>query len=104
MIIGRGTFSAAQNCTTDIEMHTKAIFAGEPSGSSPNFIGESIPFALPYSKMTGTVSDLYWVRSWPMDYRPWIAPQLYAPPTFALFKENRDPALEAILAYPKTTP
>lgn len=97
VVIGRNTFSAAQNCTTDIEMHTKATFVGEPTGSSPNFIGESIKIELPYSKMVGSVSDLYWGRSWPMDYRTWIAPQLYAPPTFAAYKDNRDVALEAVL-------
>lgn len=101
VITGRNTFSAAQNCTTDIEMHTNAIFVGEPTGSSPCFIGESIRFSLPYSKMEGTISDLLWQRSWPMDYRTWIAPQLYAPPTFALYRANRDPALEAILSYGK---
>jgi tetratricopeptide (TPR) repeat protein len=97
-VIGRQTFSAAQNCTTDLEMHTNVTFVGEPSGSSPNFIGESVNIRLPFSGMTGSISDLYWVRSWPMDYRIWIAPQLYAPPSFALYKDNRDPALEAILA------
>jgi hypothetical protein len=34
-----------------------------------------------------------------MDYRTWVAPLLYAPPSFELYKANRDPALEAILAY-----
>lgn len=98
-IIGRQTFSAAQNCSDFIERHTNAIFAGEPSGSSPNFIGESVQIMLPYSKMPGTISDLYWQSSWPMDYRTWIAPTLYAPPTFAAYKALRDPAMEAVLAY-----
>jgi hypothetical protein len=99
VITGRHTFSAAQNFTTDLMMHTNAIFVGEPTGSSPNFIGETIRFTLPYSKMVGSISDLLWQRAWPMDYRTWIAPELYAPPSFALYKANRDPALEAILAY-----
>lgn len=99
VVIGRNTFSAAQNTTTEIEMNTNALFVGEPSGSSPNFVGETIRVTLPYSKMEGSISDLYWQRSWPMDYRTWIAPQLYAPPSFALYKENRDPAWEAILEY-----
>jgi hypothetical protein len=99
VVIGRNPFSAAMNCTTDIEMHTNAIFVGEPTGSSPNFIGETNRLTLPYSKMSGSISNLYWGRSWPMDYRTWIAPQLYAPPSFALYKDNRDPALEAILDY-----
>jgi tetratricopeptide (TPR) repeat protein len=98
VIIGRGTFSAAQNTATAIERETHAIFAGEPSGSCPNFIGESIPFQLPYSKMLVNVADLYWQTSWPIDYRTWIAPDIYAPPTFAAYARNIDPALEAILA------
>jgi len=98
VIVGRQTFSAAQNCSTDLEMHTKATFVGEPTGSSPNFIGETVPLTLPYSGMRGSISDLYWGRSWPMDYRIWIAPRLYAPPTFAALRANRDPALDAILA------
>ena len=99
VIVGRQTFSAAQNAATFIERATKAIFVGEPTGSSPNFVGETVRFTLPYSKMTGSISDLYWQSSWPMDYRTWIAPQLYAPPTFAAYKAGRDPALEAILHY-----
>jgi hypothetical protein len=98
VIIGRATFSAAQNTATAIERETDAIFVGEPSGSCPNFIGETIPFELPYSKTTVNVADLYWQTSWPNDHRPWIAPELYAPPTFEAYRQNRDPAMEAILA------
>lgn len=98
VIIGRGTFSAAQNTATAIERETNAIFVGEPSGSRPNFIGETIPFKLPYSKASVNVADLYWQTSWPMDHRPWIAPDLYAPPVFEAYSQNRDPAMEAILA------
>lgn len=97
VITGRNTFSAAQNFTTDLGRLFEPIYVGEPSGSSPNFIGESIPFTLPYSGMRGTISDLYWQRSWPMDDRIWIAPELPAPPTFAAYREGRDPAMEAIL-------
>jgi tetratricopeptide (TPR) repeat protein len=97
VIIGRGTFSAAQNTATMIELHTNAIFVGEPSGSRPNFIGEVLAFTLPYSKTTVNVSDLYWQTSWPTDHRPWIAPELYVPPAFEAFSRNADPAMEAIL-------
>jgi hypothetical protein len=99
VIIGRKTFSAAMCCATQIERHAAAIFVGEPTGSRPNFVGESIPVSLPYSKMQGTISDLYWQNSVAMDYRPWIAPTLYAPPSFELYRAKRDPAMEAIAAY-----
>ncbi len=99
VIVGRNTFSAAMCGATQIERYSNAIFVGEPTGSSPNFIGESIGVNLPYSKMSGSVSDLYWQNSVAMDYRTWIAPQIYAPPSFALYRLNRDPAMEAIMAY-----
>jgi tetratricopeptide (TPR) repeat protein len=98
VIVGRKTFSAAQNGATMIDRHTEAIFAGEPTGSSPTFVGESVEFQLPYNKLLANVSDLLWQTGWPMDYRRWIAPTIYTPPTFADFRANRDPALEAILA------
>jgi tetratricopeptide (TPR) repeat protein len=98
VIIGRGTFSAAQNTATAIERETNAIFAGEPSGSRPNFTGETATFQLPYSKAIANVSDLYWQTSWPVDDRPWIAPEIYVPPEFEAYRQNRDPVMEAILA------
>jgi tetratricopeptide (TPR) repeat protein len=99
VIVGRNTFSAAMNGATEIEQQTNAIFAGEPTGSAPNFVGETIGFELPYSKLSGSISDLYWQKSVAMDYRTWIAPQIYAPPSFELFKANRDPAMDAIQNY-----
>jgi len=100
VIIGRNTFSAAMCAATQIERETRAIFVGEPTGSCPNFVGESaVLLKLPYSKLEGSVSDLYWENSVAMDYRTWIAPQIYAPPSFPLYRVNGDPALEAILAY-----
>jgi len=98
VIIGRLTFSAAQNTVTAIERETSAIFVGEPTGSRPNFIGESIYFELPYSKVRANAADLFWQTSWPWDHRTWIAPDVYAPPTFEAFSRNEDPAMDAILA------
>jgi hypothetical protein len=100
VLAGRNTFSAAMCCAAQIERETRAVFVGEPTGASPNFVGESaLIVSLPYSKLRASLSDLYWQNSVAMDYRTWIAPQIYAPPTFAAFRANRDPALEAILAH-----
>jgi tetratricopeptide (TPR) repeat protein len=97
VITGRGTFSAAQNTATFLDRHTNAVFVGEPTGSSPNFVGETAPFRLPHSGLQANVSDLYWQSSWPFDHRTAIAPDIYTPPTFAAFSANRDPAMGAIL-------
>jgi len=99
VIIGRRTYSAAQNTSTYLERFTNPIFVGEPTGSSPNFVGEEEPLILPYSKTIINVSDLYWQSSWPFDKRTWIAPLLYTPPRFEYFKSNRDPAMEAIMEH-----
>ncbi|MEQ1820948.1 MAG: hypothetical protein ABL949_00385 [Fimbriimonadaceae bacterium] len=99
VITGRHTFSAAQNFVTDIERSCEATFVGEPSGSSPNFTGESVLGVLPYSKMTYSISDLHWQRSWPMDARTWIAPDLPAPPSFSDLRLGLDSAFEAIKAF-----
>lgn len=104
VIIGRGTFSAAQNGVNFLATHSRATFVGEPTGSSPSFIGETRHFTLPYSGVVMNVSDLHWVGTWPDDHRIWIPPTLYAPPTFAAFRENRDPALEAILSLRERLP
>jgi tetratricopeptide (TPR) repeat protein len=104
VIIGRRTFSAAQNGVSFLDLHTEAIFVGEPTGSSPTFVGETSEFELPYSKVQVNVSDLRWVGTWPADFRKWIAPTLYAPPTFAAYRTNRDPAMEAVLAYRERLP
>jgi tetratricopeptide (TPR) repeat protein len=99
-IVGRRTFSAAQNAASLLDRFTNVTFVGEPTGSSPNFIGEERPFVLPYSKLTVNVSRLRWQSSYPQDRRTWIAPLLYVPPTFADYRAKRDAALDAILALP----
>lgn len=99
VVIGRRVFSAGQTAAALFERYTNAIFVGEPTGSSPNFVGEEDEVTLPFSKIGINVSDLYWENSYPHDKRIWIAPQIYIPPTFAAFRANRDPVMEAILAY-----
>jgi hypothetical protein len=98
VIIGRRTYSAAQNTATYFERFTNATFVGEPTGSSPNFVGEEVPLTLPYSKVMANVSHLFWQSSWPQDQRIWLAPQIYVPPTFADFSASRDAPLDAILS------
>ena len=99
VIIGRRTFSAAQNMATYFERLTNAIFVGEPTGSRPNFVGDEAPVKLPYSQIELNVSGVLWQSSWGVDKRIWISPLLFVPPTFEAFKANRDKAMEAIMAY-----
>ncbi len=102
VITGRRTFSAAQNLSTFLEKQTNATFVGEPTGSSPNFVGEEDFITLPYSKLAMNVSDLFWQSSWPWDQRTWIAPSLYIPPTFKAYNANKDEVLQAVVKLVET--
>lgn len=97
VIIGRRTFSAAQNTVNLLELHTPATFVGEPTGSRPNFVGESTYIVLPYSKLKIYCSSRYWQHVVSTDTRHWVQPQIAAELSSSDFIENRDPCLEAVL-------
>lgn len=96
VLAGRGTFSAAHNLLTDINLHTNAIIVGEPSGSRPNAISEAGWFQLPYSGLRGLISSQFHQRSEAEDHRIWIAPDVPVSMTSAEYFAGSDPAMEAI--------
>ena len=98
VIIGRRTFSAAQNLVNEIEKYTNAIFVGEPTGSSPNLYGDPLIMTLPNSKMPFRVSTL-WHQIDPNDRRLWTSPEIFTPLTSGDFQTNIDPAFQAIQTY-----
>jgi hypothetical protein len=95
-IIGRQTFSAAQVFVNDLDRYTSAVFAGEPTGSRPNFVGESAPTVLPYSGLQMTISTRYH-QSDDQDRRTWIAPKIPVELVSEDYFANRDPVLDAVL-------
>ncbi|MEP7381527.1 MAG: hypothetical protein ABI910_07565 [Gemmatimonadota bacterium] len=100
IITGRLTFSAAVNFVTRAEAYTDARFVGEPTGAPPNHFGETARLILPHSGLTVLYSTLWWQDADPRDTRPWIAPTIIVPPTFADYRVGRDTALDAILRDP----
>ena len=71
-------------------------FVGEPSGSKGNAYGDSRRVVLPNSGITVRVSVFYWQDWHPMDRRDATSPQIKASLTFDAYRNNTDPALEAI--------
>lgn len=98
VVIGRRTFSAAQNLVNEIEKYTNAIFVGEPTGSSPNLYGDPVIMTLPNSKMPFRVSTL-WHQIDPNDRRIFTAPEIFTPLTSVDFQTNVDPAFQSILNF-----
>lgn len=99
VIIGRETFSAAQNTVNELEKYTNAVFVGEPTAASPNHFGDARNVILPNSKIAIRASTLWWQDMDPRDTRKWTAPQIAAELTSADYKANVDPAMVAILKF-----
>ena len=97
VLMGRETFSAAQNLLTDITKYTNAILVGEPSGSKPNHIGEAGWFKLPYSGLMGLISTQFHQTSKAEDYRKWIAPHIPVGLSSADYFTGNDKALNTIM-------
>jgi hypothetical protein len=93
------TFSAAQNPATRLERDSFAIFVGEPTGGAPNHYGDAQAFRGEASGLTSIVSTIPWFDSYPQDMRPWIAPDLHVPDTFADFSSGMDRAFDLALTH-----
>ena len=96
VLMGRNTFSAAQVFLGRMNRETNARFAGEPSSSRPNFVGEESMVQLPWSGAIGSISDRYH-ETIPGDTREWIAPSIRYNPSARDYFANRDPLLEMVL-------
>jgi len=99
VIIGRQTFSAAQNLVNALETYTKAIFVGEPTANFVNMYGDARRFTLPNSKIGLSASTIWWQNMVELDRRQWTGPNVAAELTFADYSNNIDTAMAAILSF-----
>lgn len=97
-LVGRGTFSAAMHCAVYLERHTECVFAGEPTGNSPNHFGDALDYELPNTRLTVRVSSLWWQESLPYDSRPAITPQHHVEYTAADYARGHDSGLATVAA------
>ncbi|UCE03329.1 MAG: tetratricopeptide repeat protein [Candidatus Latescibacterota bacterium] len=95
VLIGRTTFSAAQNLITKLDHETEAVFVGEPSGGKPNHYGDARRVTLPESGLDVSISTLYWQDGGPFDRRAWVPPDIAVDITANDWVTGRDPVLEA---------
>lgn len=95
-IIGPATFSAAQMFVDALERYANVMFVGEPTGSKGNAYGDPQLITLPNSGITVRASTFYWQDWYPTDDRDATLPQIPAPLTIGAYRNNSDPALEAI--------
>jgi hypothetical protein len=98
MSIGRLTFSAAGNFSTEVEQTTDAVFVGENMGASPNLYGDTLTTVLSHSGLSFRVATRYWEKSTPDDERITIEPDIEVLLSSADYFGDVDPVLERILA------
>jgi tetratricopeptide (TPR) repeat protein len=98
-IIGRRTFSAAQNLVNDLENYTNAIFVGEPTAGYPNFYGDAVGIELPNSQIIVRVSTLWWQDLDSRITRQWTGPHVFIELTSEDYRTNSDPVMQTILKY-----
>lgn len=97
MLTGRNTFSACQIFISRADAMLHPVFAGEPSSSKPNFVGEEHEIVLPWSGARGSISNRYH-ESIPGDNRQWIEPQIKLVLGSKDYFANRDPLLDAVIS------
>ena len=100
-IIGRRTFSAAQNLVNELETYTETIFVGEPTAENVNFFGDTKTETLPNSGLEVRLSHMWWQDKDPRDKRLATSPHLPVALSFEAYVNNQDPVLEAIIEFEK---
>ena len=99
LIIGRSTFSAAQNLVNDLARLGEPTLVGEPTGSRPNQFGDHDPVVLPHSGLVVMVSTVLWQDGGKQNQAPWTSPDVPAELSFDQYREGFDPAMDAVLRY-----
>jgi len=103
VLMGRGTYSAAQNLLTEVSTLTNAILVGEPSSSRPSFVGESGWFQLPYSGLMGIIASQYHKSSEAEDFRKWVAPHIPVGLSSSDYFAGNDRALDVVMKILRTS-
>jgi tetratricopeptide (TPR) repeat protein len=101
-IIGRNTFSAAQNLTNEIENYTEAIIVGEPSAENTNFYGDARKVRLPNSGINAYLSFAWWQDKPAWEGKDATLPHIAKAMTFTAYVSNEDVVLNAALNYTET--
>lgn len=98
VLIGRNTYSAAANLTTELQRLARPIFVGEPTSGLGNQDGDEGFIRLPYSGLYATVAGVWWQLSDPWDARFTQVPHAPVQLTAADYFAGRDPALDVVRA------
>ncbi|MFI5371421.1 MAG: hypothetical protein ACHQ52_07660 [Candidatus Eisenbacteria bacterium] len=97
VIIGRRTFSAAQQFTNLLEAWTQATLVGEPTGQRPSQYGDHRPLVLHGGRLTVQISTVFHQAPNEFDTRHFVPPALYTPLDSKSYRDGIDPAIATVL-------
>jgi hypothetical protein len=97
VLTSRTTFSAAANFLADLEARAAIRIVGEPSGGSPNLVGDPRSLVLETTGWTVNVGTVWWQKSRAGADDPRLAfePHVRVPVRWRDVAAGRDPALAA---------
>jgi tetratricopeptide (TPR) repeat protein len=98
-IIGKRTFSAAQNLVNELERYTEVIFVGEPTSENVNFYGDTRTETLPNSGIRVFCSWLWWQNMDPRDHRKATLPHYSVEMSSKEYASNIDPVMNFIVGH-----
>ena len=99
ILTGRGTRGTVQEMTSVLELNTKAILIGQPTGEGPNSVGDIKSVTLPNAGIDVWLVHTFWPTSWLQDPRMTIQPTVEVDYTWSSFEAQEDPWLQTALSY-----
>ena len=99
VLTSRSTRGTIMEMTSILELNTKAIMVGEPTGEGPNTVGDNTSIELPNSKIQVSLTHTFWPTSWLGDTRTYITPNKLVEYSALDYKSHKDPWMEAIENY-----
>lgn len=99
VLTSRETRGAILELTSVLELNTKAILVGEPTGEGPNTVGDTKQISLPNSGISVSLTKVFWPTSWDADKRKTIEPDVSVIYTYRQHQTKQDPWIDAVVAF-----
>ena len=85
--------------TSIMELNTRSIFIGEPTGEGVNTVGDMAAVELSNSGIIVNITKIFWPTSFEFDQRKSLEPDLYINYTMDQYIDRLDPWLESAVNY-----
>lgn len=99
VLTSRATRGTVMELTSIMELNTRSIFIGEPTGEGVNTVGDMAAVELSNSGIIVNITKIFWPTSFEFDQRKSLEPDLYINYTMDQYIDRLDPWLESAVNY-----